>query len=118
MIANRRGKVLLVDNDQGVVELLKKTAEKSGYDVSTLSGLKRVEETKPLLQCIQFDLVAISSRLTAEAPHAVSSLRRALDCPVVVYERDAGMELNDARAGSKWNTWLEYKNFYEKMHSN
>ncbi len=80
-----RGKVLLVDSDREVIAFLKKCAEQSGYDVSTLSSLKRIGETVPLFRGIKLDLVAVSSVVISHSPEALPILRQVLECPVVVY---------------------------------
>jgi DNA-binding response OmpR family regulator len=109
---NRIARVLLVDSDQNTVQLLKTTAEQSGYEVSSLPELDVKEETIFLLNCIGYDLVAIAAGLAFKEPGLVPNLRRTLDCPVIVYEGNReGHE--HSRALGMWNAWLDYKRFFD-----
>jgi DNA-binding response OmpR family regulator len=111
---NRIARVLLVDSDQETVQLLKATAEQSGYEVSSLPRLDVKEETIFLLNCIGYDLVAIAAKLAFIEPGLVPNLRRTLDCPVIVYEGNREGD-EHTRALGVWNAWLDYKKFFDKF---
>jgi DNA-binding response OmpR family regulator len=115
---NGRGKVLLVDDDQNTITWLKAIAEQSGYDVSTLSGIRKAEETTVLLKCIKFDLVAISSALVNGSPGVVTILRQALDCPVILYEGGTQTVIDGIKVNGAESAWLKYTEYYSQISGN
>jgi DNA-binding NarL/FixJ family response regulator len=82
---NEHIRALLIDNNQATVKSVKSFLELSGCDVSTLSSLDKAEESTLLLRLIHPDVVAVSSLLTGTNATAARTLRKALDCPVLVY---------------------------------
>jgi DNA-binding NtrC family response regulator len=100
-----RGKVLLIDSDQKVVGFLKSCAEQSGYDVSTLSSLKKIGETVGLFKSIRLDLVVISSVVASKTPEALPILRQVLECPVIVYNSGSFVESGGVRGSSYLEPW-------------
>jgi DNA-binding response OmpR family regulator len=76
------GRVLLVDGNAPVTRFLKLNLENSGYEVSVVHSVEEAEESAPKLTV---SVIALASPVLAETREAVSRLRKALPCPVLVY---------------------------------
>ena len=101
-----KARVLIVDGNDRVTKFLKLNLENAGYDVAVLDDLEGA--VTPEFH-MKVDLVALASHLTEGAVEAVSKLRKALGCPVLVY--GMGNYSREERRALNIDHWID--RFYE-----
>lgn len=79
MAVNTIYKILAIDDDEGILRLIKNSLERSGFEVTTLTGINNIE-----LSCfVGYDLILLDIMMPINGLEICRNIRGQIDVPII-----------------------------------